>query len=98
MYWVPCCPPETETSLSLTVSEETQIKDVLKRYDTNGDGRLSKQELKLAFRGMGVRLPSWRAGRALRRADANNDGYITEQEMHALVQYANAKKWGFKIY
>ncbi|PPR85514.1 hypothetical protein GOBAR_AA35179 [Gossypium barbadense] len=53
----------------------------------NGDGRLSKQELKSALYYMGSHFPSWRAAQALNRADGNDDGYISEGEMDDLVEY-----------
>ncbi|KAB1220336.1 putative calcium-binding protein CML10 [Morella rubra] len=82
-------------STSNPLSEE-QLKGLLKRYDTNGDGRLSQNELKAAFRSLGLRFSGWRAGRAIRHADANGDGYISEEEMKELVKYA-MMKWGFTI-
>lgn len=81
-------------SASVPLSEE-QIKGLLKRYDTNGDGRLSRKELEVAFRRLGLNFIGWKAKRALRHADANGDGYISEDELSELVKYAT--KWGFKI-
>ncbi|CAK9135305.1 unnamed protein product [Ilex paraguariensis] len=74
---------------------EDRLRDLLRRYDTNRDGKLSKEELKAAFRSLGVGFSGWRAGRALRHADANEDGYINEKEMNELVEYAT--KWGFTV-
>lgn len=74
---------------------EDQLKGLLKRYDTNGDGKLSKKELSAAFRQLGLRFSGWRAGRAIHHADANCDGYISEDELRELVKYA--MKWGFTI-
>ena len=88
-------PHWTPKSSSFPLSEE-QVKGLLSRYDTNRDGRLSKDELKRAFRGMGLRFSGWRAGRALRHADANGDHYISEDELSELVKYAHSK-WGFRI-
>ncbi|PSS31418.1 Calcium-binding protein CML10 [Actinidia chinensis var. chinensis] len=81
-------------SVNLPLSEE-QLKGLLKRYDTNGDGRLSRQELKAAFRSLGLRWSGWRAARAMRHADANGDGFISQEEMDELVKYAT--RWGFSI-
>ncbi|EOY14480.1 Calcium-binding EF-hand family protein, putative [Theobroma cacao] len=83
------------SSPSLPLSEE-QLRGLLKRYDSNGDGRLSKNELKTAFRSLGLRFSSWRAGRALRHADANGDGFISDEEINELVRYATTR-WGFYI-
>ncbi|KAK8362431.1 hypothetical protein V6Z11_A03G103700 [Gossypium hirsutum] len=64
-----------------------QVKRILESFDRNGDGRLSKQELKSALYYMGSHFPSWRAAQALNRADGNDDGYISEGEMDDLVEY-----------
>ncbi|KAM7490055.1 hypothetical protein LguiA_032976 [Lonicera macranthoides] len=68
---------------------EDQLKGLLKRYDTNGDGKLSKEELRAAFRQLGLRFSRWRAGRAIGHADANGDGYISEDELHELIKLYN---------
>ncbi|KAM3342023.1 hypothetical protein CQW23_10830 [Capsicum baccatum] len=80
--------------VSYPLSEE-QVKGMLKKYDKNRDGKLSKQELRFAFKEMGLHFCSWKAGKALRFADNNCDGYINEDEMNEFVQYAS--KWGFRI-
>ncbi|XP_059635383.1 probable calcium-binding protein CML10 [Cornus florida] len=79
---------------SVPLSEE-QLKGLLKKYDTNGDGKLSRKELKAAFKSLGLHFSSWRARRAFRHADANGDGFINEEEMNELVKFAS--KWGFTI-
>ncbi|CAK9177003.1 unnamed protein product [Ilex paraguariensis] len=71
------------------------LKGLLKRCDTNNDGKLSRQELKGAFRGLGLKFSGWRARCALRHADANGDGVISEDEMNELVKYAS--RWGFRV-
>ncbi|KAJ9166226.1 hypothetical protein P3X46_021007 [Hevea brasiliensis] len=73
-----------------------QLKGLLKRYDTNKDGKLSKDELKAAFKSLGSRIPGWRAWWAIHHADANDDGYISEDEMEELVKYA--MKLGFQMH
>ncbi|KAK2995616.1 hypothetical protein RJ640_020252 [Escallonia rubra] len=82
-------------SASFPMSDD-QVKGLLMRYDTNGDGRLSRKELQAAFRKLGLRFSGWRARRALRHADADGDGHISEDEMKELIRYA-ASKWGFTI-
>lgn len=66
---------------------EEQLMGLLRRYDTDGDGRLSRQELRDAFDSLGSTFPAWRAWRALRHADANRDGCINEDELGELVAY-----------
>lgn len=75
-----------KVSLNESVNEE-QLMAWLRRYDTDGDGRLTKQELQDAFKSLGSTFPAWRAWRALRHADANGDGCINEDELRELVKY-----------
>ncbi|KAF7139590.1 hypothetical protein RHSIM_Rhsim07G0228800 [Rhododendron simsii] len=81
--------------VSITLSED-QLKGLLQRYDTNGDRRLSRKELKLAFRSLGMKHCGSRSRDAFRHADANGDGFITEEELNQLVKFAHSK-WGFTI-
>ncbi|KAK3029433.1 hypothetical protein RJ639_037718 [Escallonia herrerae] len=80
---------------SCPLSKE-DLRGLLKRFDTDGNGKLSKDELKVAFQSLGLRLSGWRAGRAVRRTDADGDGQISEDEMLELVKYCTTK-WGFSI-
>ncbi|KAK4352078.1 hypothetical protein RND71_027596 [Anisodus tanguticus] len=80
--------------VSYPLSEE-QVKGMLMKYDKNRDGKLSRQELRLAFKEMGLHFCCWKAGKVLRFADRNGDGYINEDEFSEFVQFAS--RWGFKI-
>ncbi|PHT89283.1 hypothetical protein T459_04396 [Capsicum annuum] len=82
-----------DASIPLT---EEQLEKILNRYDKNGDGKLSKQELKLAFKEMGLHFCGWKVSRAFHHADDDRDGYINKKEMIELVKYAS--KWGIKSY
>lgn len=86
--WIP-------KSVDVPLTEE-QLQGLLKRFDKNGDRRLSREELREAFRSLGLNFSGWRAWRALRHADENGDGYISEEEMKELVKYATSK-WGFTV-
>ena len=70
---------------------KAQWEGMLRRYDANGDRRISKKELKEAFKNAGSSMPRWRAFRALRHADKNGDGFIEEAELPGVLEYA-AKK------
>ncbi|KAH1097060.1 hypothetical protein J1N35_013981 [Gossypium stocksii] len=74
-------------SINLTINEE-QVKIIFKEQDTNGDGRLSKEELSKAFEKLGSRNPGWRVRRSLHHADADGDGSISVDELEQLVKYA----------
>ncbi|XVE67726.1 hypothetical protein DITRI_Ditri09bG0011700 [Diplodiscus trichospermus] len=73
--------------MAVPLSKE-QMKDFFRRFDSNKDGRLSKEELKKAFNELGSRVPVFRTLAALHHADENGDGFISEEELEALVQYA----------
>jgi Ca2+-binding EF-hand superfamily protein len=74
---------------------EEVLRDIFKKYDANGDGRLSKAELTDAFRHLGSRMPGWRASRGIHHADVNGDGFVSEEELSELVKYA--KKHGYSV-
>ncbi|CAN6539921.1 unnamed protein product [Malus baccata var. baccata] len=66
-----------------------QILKIFKRYDKNGDGQLSKAELKEAFAELGAIWPAFRAWDGRRHADDNGDGFISiDKELDKLVDYA----------
>ncbi|KAF3960840.1 hypothetical protein CMV_014478 [Castanea mollissima] len=75
---------------------EDQLRKVFKKYDTNNDNLLSKEELKKAFEYLGSIIPGFRANRGLHHADANKDGYINEREMDELVKYAVRVGFGIR--
>ncbi|XP_059635379.1 probable calcium-binding protein CML26 [Cornus florida] len=82
--------------VSVPLSEE-QIKGLLKRYDTNRDGKLSREELKSAFKSLGLHFSGCRARRALRHADANEDGFVSEEELNELVRLPQWTSYGCTI-
>nr|POF25833.1 putative calcium-binding protein cml10 [Quercus suber] len=67
---------------------EDQLRNIFKKFDTNNDNMLSREELKKAFDYLGSLIPGFRADRSLHHADANKDGYVNEREMDELVKYA----------
>ncbi|CAJ2675433.1 putative calcium-binding protein CML10-like [Trifolium pratense] len=69
---------------------EKQIRDILMKADSNGDGSLSKDELKKAFKEFGSRMPCWRVSCCLRKADTNRDGKISKEEIDLVVDYVLA--------
>lgn len=76
--------PKPLTSAS-PLSEE-QLNKIFNRYDTNGDGHLSWEELKSAYNILGMSFPGLRALKALCVADENRDGYISQKEFIKLMR------------
>ncbi|AES59455.1 putative EF-hand domain pair protein [Medicago truncatula] len=66
---------------------EKQIRGILMKADRDGDGCLSKDELKKAFKEFGSRMPCWRASCCLRKVDTNRDGKISRDEIDFVVDY-----------
>ncbi|KAL9385918.1 hypothetical protein Peur_022928 [Populus x canadensis] len=77
--------PKPLTSAS-PPSEEQLINKIFNRYDTNGDGHLSWEELKSAYNILGMSFPGLRALKALCVADENRDGYISKKEFIKLTR------------
>ncbi|CAL8102038.1 unnamed protein product [Prunus armeniaca] len=66
---------------------EEEIMKVFKSHDKNGDGQLSKEELKEAFKELGSKSPPLRAWFAKNYADDNRDGFISiDKELSKLVK------------
>ncbi|KAB2614366.1 calcium-binding protein CML10 [Pyrus ussuriensis x Pyrus communis] len=65
-----------------------QVLNLFNSFDKDGDGMLSKEEVKAAFRKLGSHWGGFRARRALRHADANRDGLISAEEINDLANYA----------
>ncbi|XVF60068.1 hypothetical protein PTKIN_Ptkin08bG0013400 [Pterospermum kingtungense] len=81
-------PKDNHSYLSTPLLTEEQLVSAFRRFDGNGDGRLSRKELKNAFKSLGSRCPTCQSLAALYHADKNGDGYISEKEMNPLIQYA----------
>ncbi|KAJ6675807.1 EF-HAND CALCIUM-BINDING DOMAIN CONTAINING PROTEIN [Salix viminalis] len=66
--------------------DEEQLNKIFDRFDSNGDGHLSWEELKSAYNILGMSFPGLRALKALRVADENRDGYISQKEFIKLTR------------
>ena len=74
-----------------------QIIEAFKSHDANGDGKLSKAELRQAFKYLGSNWGGRRASKAMSYADADGSGFIeiTDTEFDELVEYA--LQLGYKV-
>lgn len=75
---------------------EAQLRNIFKRFDANGDGRLSREELRNAFKSLGSWAPCALAILAVLRADRNRDGQINDEEFDILVKFA--LKLGYSVH
>lgn len=66
-----------------------EFKRWLKGFDSNGDGRISRSELKEAVRLSGGIFASWRSRRGIKSADSNHNGFIDDTEFRNLANFAD---------
>ena len=77
----------------MTVDE---FKEWLRRFDTDRDGRISRDELRRAMRAIRARFTGWRSKQGISYADTDGDGYIDDSEVDGLIEFAQ-KNLGPKI-
>ncbi|KAL5705763.1 hypothetical protein ACHQM5_024020 [Ranunculus cassubicifolius] len=68
-----------------------EFKLWLKQFDNDGDGRISKEELREAIRSLGGWFSTWKSGRGIRSADVNGDGFVDDCEMKNLISFAEKR-------
>ncbi|XP_020582873.1 uncharacterized protein LOC110026322 [Phalaenopsis equestris] len=74
-----------------------QFREWLKSIDRDGDGKISRQELRDALRVLGKSCSRWKAWRALVHADLNHNKHIDgDDEVEELIKYA-VKRWGIVV-
>jgi hypothetical protein len=104
-----CCKEDQQAAMAKMRAEKGAQKDagqyreeMLKKYDTNGDGKIDEEEKRVAMaqKGQG----EW-PGREemLKRFDKDGDGHLNEDEKHAAMSAMRAEKnardlkdWGGK--
>ncbi|KAH6782343.1 hypothetical protein C2S51_007636 [Perilla frutescens var. frutescens] len=73
-----------------------EFKKWLKKFDIDGDGRISVEELREAIHATGGWFCRWKAKRVLKAVDTNSDGFIDDSEMCKLVVFAQ-KQFGLRV-
>ncbi|CAO3610992.1 unnamed protein product [Mucor hiemalis] len=88
--------PETNTkdkkrsyTRSLSRHETDDLKLCFEKFDNNGDGQISFEELKDVINGLGDKLTEQELKDMMKDADTNNDGFIDFEEFKALVPKEN---------
>ena len=76
------CKPAIDAS---QLSEE-QVMTIFRRFDTNKDGFLSKEEVKKAYTELGKSFPGLRTWWTLHVGDENGDGRISQTEFIKLAK------------
>ncbi|KAL0908664.1 hypothetical protein M5K25_023169 [Dendrobium thyrsiflorum] len=74
-----------------------KFKDWLKSIDLNGDGLISRKELRDGLRALGLNSTQWKAWRALVHADLNHNKHVDgDEEFEELIKYAR-ERWGIVV-
>lgn len=71
--------------VSIKEYEEKVLKDSFRMFDLNGDGFISKHELKKILAAAGDKMAEKEAEELLREADTNKDGKISYDEFVAMM-------------
>ncbi|KAI4321520.1 hypothetical protein MLD38_034890 [Melastoma candidum] len=73
-----------------------EFKRWLKKFDSDRDGKISREELQDAVRFTGGWFSTWKHRRAVNDADADGNGFIDDVEMNNLLEFAQ-RTLGMKI-
>ncbi|EOY02742.1 Calcium-binding EF-hand family protein, putative [Theobroma cacao] len=91
------CVRTTTTTKSLPIlPTEEQWLSIFRRFDSDGDGLLSKQDIANAFKALGVSPPNKQTFAALSHVDENGNRYIGEDKIGELVQYVMKRGYTIK--
>ncbi|GAA0172214.1 calmodulin-related [Lithospermum erythrorhizon] len=79
---------------------ESSMEQVFKKFDANGDGKISMKELEAILNSMGTQTSSEEVGRIMAELDVNGDGSIDLKEFEAFQAGGNDKemKEAFDLY
>ncbi|KAM6574187.1 hypothetical protein CsatA_022514 [Cannabis sativa] len=81
-----------------TQCSKEQLMSKFKRHDMNGDGKLSKNDIKKVFKELGSSSGFYRANIAMFRSHNEHNGYVNindDKEFEELVDYAY--ECGYKV-
>ncbi|KAK4429004.1 hypothetical protein Salat_1200400 [Sesamum alatum] len=89
-------PPHRGPSDGKVEVSEQEFKKWLKKFDVDGDGRISAEELREAIRAKGGWFSKWKAKRGVKTADKDRNGVIDDDEIGNLVEFAK-KHLGLRV-
>jgi calcium-binding protein CML len=77
-------PPPQEQQGEPASPPEEEMERVFRKFDANGDGRISRSELAALFESLGHAASEDEVARMMAEADADGDGFISLAEFAAL--------------
>jgi calcium-binding protein CML len=78
-------PTSPDTDVTVTISSEEELERVFKKFDANGDGRISRAEMGEVFESLGHPVSEEELDRMMREVDADGDGFISVEEFADLM-------------
>jgi len=66
--------------------DDAEMLAAFKQFDKNGDGKITKQELKEAMHNLGQKLSDQEIEEMIKGADKNNDGSVDYKEFVAMMK------------
>ncbi|KAJ1262665.1 hypothetical protein BS78_09G126600 [Paspalum vaginatum] len=82
--------PRLTASAAAPPPSEDELGRVFRKFDADGDGRISRAELAALFEGVGRAATDEEVSRMMEEADADGDGYVSLPEFAAVVASAPA--------
>nr|GLL29908.1 calmodulin-like protein 3 [Ipomoea trifida] len=77
----------TKVGTSATVTDKEELKGVFATFDKNGDGFITKQELKDSLKNIGISMEDKDMAEMMEKVDENKDGLI---DLHEFCELCNS--------
>ncbi|KAL5223515.1 hypothetical protein ABZP36_010154 [Zizania latifolia] len=66
--------------------DSSELRKVFQMFDKNGDGRITKKELRDSFKNLGIYIPDDEIDATMDKIDANGDGCVDVEEFSLLYR------------